>query len=282
MLLRGISMKRIEFTDEQIEDILTRYTNNQSQQSIANELGLSRSVIKRILTENKDKVVLRERTSKYSANYDIFENIDTAEKAYWLGFLAADGCNYQREHNASVIINIHQQDISHLEKFKKFCSAEANIVSYIATEGYSNNTPMCKLTLNSKKMSQDLSDKGIVPKKSLILQPPKINEEFYLPFIMGYFDGDGSISKTSQYNNFTFSIQGTMEILNWINEVLETELPLEKRKDDNQNSYYIRCGGTNKPYLILKQIYKSCDIHLDRKYNIYKLLETVVLSRNTK
>ena len=48
-----------------------------------------------------------------------------------------------------------------------------------------------------------------------------------------------------------------------------------------RNSYYIRCGGTNKPYQILKQLYDSCEIHLDRKYNIYKDLETVVLSRNT-
>ena len=65
---------------------------------------------------------------------------------------------------------------------------------------------MCKITLNSKKISKDLADKGIVPNKSLILQPPKISKEFYKPFILGYFDGDGSISKTSQYNNYTISI----------------------------------------------------------------------------
>lgn len=275
-------MKRIELTDEQIDEILVKYANNQSQQSIADQMGFSRKVIKRVLTENSDKVALRERTSKYSANYDVFENIDTPEKAYWLGFIAADGCNYQREHNASVIINIHQQDIEHLKKFKEFCNSDANITTYIATEGFSNNTPMCKLVLNSKKMSADLSDKGITPRKSLTLEPPKIDKEFYLPFIMGYFDGDGSISKTNQHNNYTMSIQGTREMLEWMNEVLGTDLPLEKRNPDEQNSYYIRCGGTNKPCSVLKQIYESCEVHLDRKYNLYKLLETVVLSRNTK
>ena len=89
---------------------------------------MSRTVIKRILEENE--VFLRESTNKYYANYDIFENIDSAEKAYWLGFLAADGCNYQREKNASIIINIHQKDIEQLEKFKKFCNTNANIVTY--------------------------------------------------------------------------------------------------------------------------------------------------------
>lgn len=81
---------------------------------------------------------MRNRTSKYKYQQDIFKIIDTPEKAYWLGFLAADGCNYQREHNASIIININEKDINHLEKFKKFCKTDAVIKSYIAYEGFSN------------------------------------------------------------------------------------------------------------------------------------------------
>ena len=56
---------------------------------------------------------------------------------------------------------------------------------------------MCKLVLNSKKMSNDLIDKGIVPNKSLVLKKPNIPQQYYLPFILGYFDGDGSIHKTT-------------------------------------------------------------------------------------
>lgn len=276
-------MKKIEFSQEQIEDILNKYQNNWSQQKIADFYKVSRTVIKRVLEIQCEGLIIRNRTSKYKYQQDIFEIIDTAEKAYWLGFLAADGCNYQREHNASIILNIHEKDIEHLEKFKQFCHTDAEIKSYIGYEGFSNQTPMCKITLNSKKISNDLIDKGILPNKSLILQPPHILEEFYKPFILGYFDGDGSISKTSQYNNYSISIQGTKEILTWICEVLDWNAKLEKRNiNSNNNSYYIRCGGTNKPYQILNQLYNSCEIHLDRKYNIYKALETVVLSRNTK
>lgn len=276
-------MRKIEFSQEQIEDILNKYQNNWSQQKIADFYEVSRTVIKRILEIQNNGIVIRNRTSKYKYQQDIFENIDTAEKAYWLGFLAADGCNYQREHNASVILNVHEKDIKHLEKFKKFCHTDAEIKSYIGYEGFSNQTPMCKITLNSKKISNDLIDKGILPNKSLILQPPHILEEFYKPFILGYFDGDGSISKTSQYNNYSISIQGTKEILTWICEVLDWDAKLEKRNiNSNNNSYYIRCGGTNKPYQILNQLYNSCEIHLDRKFNIYKALETVVLNRNVE
>ena len=274
-------MKKIEFSQEQIEDILNKYQNNWSQQKIADFYQVSRTVIKRILETQCEGLTIRKKTSKYKYQQDIFENIDTAEKAYWLGFLAADGCNYQREHNASIVLNVHQKDMEHLNKFKQFCDTDVEIKSYIGYEGFSNQTPMCKITLNSKKISNDLIDKGIIPNKSLILQPPYISEQFYKPFILGYFDGDGSISKTSQYNNYNISIQGTQEMLIWICQVLNWDAKLEKRDiNSNNNSYYIRSGGTNKPYQILNQLYNSCDIHLDRKFNIYKTLETVVLNRN--
>ena len=273
-------MKKIKFTQEQKVDILNKYQNNWSQQKIANYYKVSRPVIKRCLQEAN--INIRNRTKKYYSNDNIFEEIDEKEKAYWLGFLAADGCNYQREHNASIIINIHQKDIVHLDKFKLFCNSQAEIQTYIANDGYSNNTPMARFVLNSKKMSKDLADKGIVPKKSLILKKPNISEEYYLPFILGYFDGDGSISKSNQNNNYFISIQGTKEILDWINGILNISVELEKRNNNDKNSYYIRCGGTNKPYNILKQLYDSCETHLDRKYIIFKELETVVLNRNIK
>ena len=272
-------MKKIEFTQEQINDILEKYYNNWSQQKIAYYYNVSRPTIKKIL-KNQENIILRKQTSKYIYKQDIFENIDNVEKAYWLGFIAADGCNYQRKQNASLIISIHQKDIEHLKKFKVFCQTNAKIKKFNQNQGYSNNTPMCKIVLNSKKISNDLIDKGIVPNKSLVLNKPNIDSKYFLPFILGYFDGDGSISKTNQYNNYSVSIQGTKELLEWIKKVLNLDAKLEKRCQDSKNSYYIRVGGTNKPYKILKTLYDSCEIHLDRKYNIYKTLETVVLNRN--
>ena len=78
------------------------------------------------------------------------------------------------------------------------------------------------------------------------------------------------------------NIEGTKEILTWINDILNISSKLEKRNEDDKNNYYIRCGGTNKPYEIMKQLYESVEVHLDRKYEVFKNLETVVLSRNTK
>ena len=275
-------MKKIIFTQDQIEEAKFLYEiEGLTLKEVGIKFNVSRGVITRIFNENNIKIDKTAHNHKHTGNFNIFENIDSAEKAYWLGFLAADGCNYRRETNATIFINIHQKDRTQLEKFKIFCNSDAEIIDYIATEGFSNNTPMCKMSIYSIKMSDDLTDKGVPPKKSLILKPPKINEEYYLSYICGYFDGDGSISKTNQYNNYSLSIQGTKELLEWINSILNIS-KLKQRKKTEKNNYYISCGGTNKPYQILKQLYDSCEIHLDRKYNIYKDLETVVLSRNTQ
>lgn len=276
-------MKKIFFSNEQIKEILDLYINQKlGMEKIGKRYNVSKTVISRILKENK--IEYRNDNHIYKANYRIFQNIDNAEKAYWLGFLAADGYVYQRNNSQAgnfCGINIHRKDRQHLEKFKIFMNSDVNIIDHIQTEGFSNNTPMSRIIFNSNDMVNDLIEKGVTPRKSLTLQPPNINKEFYLPFILGYFDGDGSIFQSSN-KEFYINIVGTKEILEWINNILNINAKLEQRKETEKNNYYIRCGGYQKPYNIMKQLYDSVSVHLDRKYDIYKNLETVVLSGNTK
>lgn len=269
------------YTQDEINDIIYLYIQKQTTlKAIGEKYNVSRNVIKRVLQENDINV--RKTTNCYKANYNIFENIDTPLKAYWLGFLAADGCNYQRIRNgkfenATIFINIHQKDRNQLVAFQDFLGTNAKIIDYITNAGFSNNTPMCKMSVNSIKMSIDLADKGIIPKKSLILKPPNIDEEFYLPYILGYFDGDGSITKA-----FHFRVEGTKETLEWMNKVLGLSCKLEKRYNDEKNNYYIRVYKQQDVYNVLTKLYNSCEYHLERKYLIYKQLEQVVLNRNVK
>ena len=150
-------MQKIIFSEEQLNLIIDLYVNqNKSLKSISEIFGVSRPVISRVLKENADKVTLRQKTTKYTANYDNFEVIDTAEKAYWLGFLAADGCVYIRENNATILLNLSQKDINHLQKFKTFMNSTAEIIEYISNTGYSNNSPMVKFALKKLLMIQQI------------------------------------------------------------------------------------------------------------------------------
>ena len=126
-------------------------------------------------------------------------------------------------------------------------------------------------------MAQDFIDKNVPPRKSLILKPPNIVSQFYIPYIRGYFDGDGSLYQNKN-GNWTVSIEGTKEMLLWINEVLNFEVSkLEQRKETEKNSYHIRAGGTLKPFNIVNQLYQDATIYLDRKFESYALLSKSLL-----
>lgn len=275
-------MKRKEFTQEQIELIIDLYVKEHlSMRKIGEKFNVSKTVISRIL--NEQKIEKHKDTHIYFADYRKFKDIDTAEKAYWLGFIAADGCVYVREHNSSIIISIHRKDKEHLEKFKKFMNSNVNIMEFENRSGFSekNHSPMCKIVFNSIEMANDMISHGVTPRKSNTLDIPKIDEKFFLPFLLGFFDGDGTIYKFNNNTEFTIGFIGTYNMMNWINSLLEFNAKLEKRYSDKE-TYYIRCGGTRKPYNILKRLYNSVNVHLDRKYDLFKELENVVLNRNIK
>jgi hypothetical protein len=45
---------------------------------------------------------MRHTKQKYKINEDFFQEIDTEEKAYWLGFLYADGYIHVRSHQVKL------------------------------------------------------------------------------------------------------------------------------------------------------------------------------------
>jgi len=48
---------------------------------------------------------------KYSTNQILMNNIDTEEKAYWLGFFYADA--YNKESTGQIIIELQERDKDH-------------------------------------------------------------------------------------------------------------------------------------------------------------------------
>ena len=270
-------MRKKEFTNEDIALIKKKYLeDNESLSKIGSYFSISRNVVKRILVA--EEVPLRTKTTKYKQNTDIFENIDTQEKAYWLGFIAADGCVYKNKENSGTLtISLHRKDRTHLEHFCDFIGTERGIIDFVNDTGFGNNTPMSKISIYSTKLVDDLIDKGVHPNKSLVLKPPLIKKEFWKSYLLGYFDGDGSISKISSNKNWTFSLLGTKETLEWAKEILE--LP-ETKIENQRNICYIRCGGVEKPYKALKNIYCENIYSLDRKRSLFNEMEKVVLDRN--
>ena len=69
-----------------------------------------------ILQENGIEVINYQNLTKFNEN--VFDSIDTEEKAYWLGFIFADG--YISLKGNSFELSLKGSDSEHLDKFNKF------------------------------------------------------------------------------------------------------------------------------------------------------------------
>lgn len=138
--------------------------------------------------------------SKYYYNKDYFKKIDTHGKAYWLGFLYADGCitrfyKGEKLRSMSLEITLQSQDKDHLIKFRDALNSNVPIKDKIVANKYKSN----RIVINYTGMCRDLINLGCVPQKSLILKFPDediVPKKFLNDFIRGYFDGDGGVSYT--------------------------------------------------------------------------------------
>ena len=119
-----------------------------------------------------------------------FEKIDSEEKAYWLGFLYADG--YISFSENKIELSLAEKDVHHIEKFRDFLGINNRICYRPSVKAY-------RLSFRSDKCKQDLINQGCTPRKSLTLKFPtskQVPYELIRHFIRGYFDGDGWFSNT--------------------------------------------------------------------------------------
>ena len=175
------------------KEILENYINKElSYKEIAKIFNVNEKTIK----INAKKYGLTSKIGsqgarKHKFNERYFENIDSEEKAYWLGFIAADGCVYKNKQSYRLQINLKGSDIDHLKKFQKAICSDYKITEKKVGKAQSNT---CQLKINSTKMCNDLIKNNIIERKSIIFEPPILNKNLMSHFIRGYFDGDGWIT----------------------------------------------------------------------------------------
>lgn len=197
-------------------------------------------------------------------NVDIFKEIDTEEKAYWLGFLYADG--YIRESS----IELALKDKEHIEKFKEFTGSRCKISEKHITLKDKQYTAY-RISMRNKDFAYWLYDKGMHQNKSLdITYPSCIPNELNKDFIRGYFDGNGCISFL--YNNPlkpVITINSTKSMLESIVSIMN--LPNNHIRQVSKIHEY-RTAKLDSVYNFLYNIYNSSTIYLDRKFQKYCLL----------
>lgn len=190
-----------------------------SVNQISKEIGLSRDVIKRIFRENGWENQTPKRI--YEFNEDYFEEIDSHQKAYWLGFIYADGGVNTSSGVKRLRIELQKGDREQLERFRNHLEGYNTPIKEDTSirEGRYSSEGSYYIEFFSKKMVEDLSKWGVYQNKTLTLTYPKnIDPTFHNSFILGYFDGDGGISvffeTSTQQKRGNMKFVGTYDMLN--------------------------------------------------------------------
>ena len=184
-------MTQLKITDKnQISDILEMHNSMIPIAHIAKKYGVYSQNIQNVLK----KYIGYSPNSLSLKNINYFSEIDTPIKAYLSGFIAADGAIVGKE----LTITIHSKDRIVLDVLKSELES-TNDIQTITKDGLTH----VRFVTTNENITQDLSKYGIGPNKSLTM--PNLIEnipyEFRNSFILGYFDGDGSINVREVFIN---------------------------------------------------------------------------------
>lgn len=254
--------------DEEIIQQICEDYQNMTITAIAQNYNVSTQTIKKILLDNNVKV----QKNIYHLNHDYFEVINTSAKAYFLGFIAADGCIYARKNGGQkwLQIGIHEQDVEILLLLLQELKCTKPIISSTNNFG----TPVKTLTIVSDKICSDLSQYGIVERKTWIYKPQNIPSQFLPDFLRGYLDGDGYIGELDpncpSATNVNFV--GNEETMNWIFNIIkswgiEGIIVSQDKRDKYSNPFFnLSCTNIKSKYCLLKILYGKANIfQLSRK-----------------
>ena len=199
----------------------------------------------------------------YTLNEDYFEVIDTAEKAYWLGMLYADGCviHHDNTHGGKVTLEIADIDLEHLEKFKK-------ALNYDGKTYHRKNKAMSSVTIYRNKMVDDLSAKGCVPNKTYQgWIDPQVFKGFELDFVRGFLDGDGYIEQDLRKYRVIFAIK-QLSVAETLCELLKDYGPRidEDHSQPEHLVYKVAVERRDDFFKLLKDLYEDAEVYLNRKY----------------
>lgn len=229
---------------------------------------------------NRSREQIRARASKIGVSYlkynrDFFEIIDTEEKAYWLGFVYADGY-VTTENRFGIELGI--KDLSHLEKFTKSLEYNGKIRSRIR-----NGNETCLILIKNGKVFKDLEDKGVFRDKTYSSEFPsdkQVPPNLVNHFLRGYFDGDGCYHFNRRkvprkdrgwkiYNKLSKEISLTCKSEKMINEIRAQLLSqgIESRIDINPKGDLpvLRISNIENMVKLINYLYKNATLYLDRK-----------------
>jgi transcriptional regulator with XRE-family HTH domain len=233
-----------------------------SQREMARRLGVGKTTVNRWSAEVGLEPV------KYTVNENFFRTF-SREMSYILGFIFTDGnvSWNEEESRRSLTITQSKKDFEHLERIRGIMKSNKPLCFSQKTESY-------RLIVTNKKLCSDLIRLGVIPKKSLIVDFPKIPRKFLSDFVRGVIDGDGSISYFNRERSPYFTIRvysGSKKFLIKMEQAIRKELGISSKITSvHGNTYGIRYT-CKQAKILAKWIYSDTDLFLKRKFEQYQI-----------
>lgn len=196
-----------------------------------------------------------------------FKQVDSHEKAYFLGFIAADGYLSKPEFkNRFLEITLQERDIIVLEKLKEELGASHTISFRPATNSV-------RLHIGNTELVSDIEKYGIFNAKSLTMGNiiENIPEEFKGSFITGLWDGDGCCGIYKRKNGgkeyMAASLVSTLDCIEGVREYLGIKGYLRNAKNHSPLTFTWAINGKADIEHFFHKTYKQCPFKLARKYD---------------
>lgn len=203
------------FTEDDINYMINNYKNMEYKE-IANYLGFTERQIRGKLN-NMGYTKLRD----FNKNY--FNEINSDLKAYFLGYIYADGWVIYNEstRNYEFGMGLQSQDKYILEALNKEIGGVHKLTHIkprdkIIEGNITHSGEQDCLRIYSKEIVLDLISHGVTPNKTYNYEIPSFPDEYFFDFLRGYIDGDGCYHTNK--NNYTIMSLVCMnkEVLQWI------------------------------------------------------------------
>lgn len=260
-----------KLTPKQIDEMCEVYKKHiYTLTEIGDMFGVVASSVHGVV-KRRNLIPLNKINRTYTIDVNAFSEINSAS-SYYLGFLYADG--YVNKTRNTVVLSLQYNDKHILDEFSRFLKTNKPIQYIKQGKRIGRDKHHWALSIESKKIKDDLIDLGCIPMKTKILKFPNIGVEFIPDFIRGYFDGDGCITYSVENKLWSFSVWGTKSVLSGIKSYLETNIGVNNEVSiihtKSEGVFSLRYSAKKDVFNIGKMLYQNNTCHkLIRKYNKY-------------
>jgi S-adenosylmethionine decarboxylase len=269
----GLAKKRPSYKDWTYEEV--QFLKENASRFYLTELSVA---LNRSLDDVRSKVaqegIEREhfKTMFAHTQLDDFDDINSEQKAYVTGFIAADG-NIDKCMN-HIRFNQNEQDYFHLARIRDIIDPNSNLHVEAPHKSTLMWDDVAKLEINRRQLCFNLYKHGIVPHKSRIVRPPvTLLPEYERHYIRGYLDGDGSVGLNKNYTTVSaLSAEissGSIFLLEFVRKSVKDHLDVNVNITPNGPIHRVRFSS-KKAQKFLRWLYKDATIFLERKYEIAK------------